>query len=108
MPDGPRGGHTRQQWCRPRRVKRSSSNEAEGDLQAFFEEALTLQRAESTFNMDLSLGREQLARRMWDSGDPLGETSTTAANRELAALLEVLMRNSYRKNLSSEAQSLRT
>lgn len=107
---GPRGGRSRQQWCRPRRSKRAAAwrEGAEAELQAFFEEALTLQPALSTFEMHSPSGREELAQHMWKCCDLLGDTSMTASNRELAAILNVLMHNSYRRDVSSEYQTLRT
>lgn len=101
---GPRGGQTRSQWHRPRR-KRAAGNDGsaeDAELRAFFEHALSLRRAPLTFNLDLPQAREALADNCWQAGDPLGEGSMAAANSELAAVLEVLMRNSYRGSCSVE------
>lgn len=73
----------------------------------FFEHALTLQPGPTTFDMDLAEGREQLASSLWRTVDFLGESSMAAANSALTAVLETLLRNTYRGG-DSESSHLRT
>lgn len=94
MSTGPRGGRTRQKWTRRR--KRGAAQPAdEEELRQFFEEALTLQSAGAVFDLDEKSARARLADALWLGSEVLGSDSMSAANSELAAVLEVLVRNSY-------------
>lgn len=102
---GPRGGRVRHQWSRRRkRAPASAADDAE-EVRLFFEEALVLQPSATTFHMDSHTAREQLADSLWRTASLLGEESMTAANTQLAAILEVLVRNTYRSaNIEESAR----
>ena len=72
------------------------------ELQELFREALTLKPAESTFNMDSPAAREGLAAALWSSNSIIGNSNST--NTELASVLEVLLRNTYRGGEAQENQ----
>lgn len=96
---GPRGGRVRHQWSRRRkRAPTAAADEADDaeEVRQFFEEALVLQPSPTTFSMDSSVAREQLADCLWQTASLVGEGSMTASNSRLAAILEVLVRNTYR------------
>lgn len=103
MSTGPRGGRTRHVWTRRKRPAVAAVVEIaeDAEIRQFFTEALTLNAAPSTFDMDLPCAREELARSVWRHDDLLGEMSMTKANPELAAIIEVLIRNTYRGGVES-------
>lgn len=55
-----------------------------------------LQPSPTTFDMNSHVEREKLADCLWQTASFLGEGSMTASNTQLAAMLEVLLRNTYR------------
>lgn len=96
---GPRRGSKRNQWDKRKRSKvRDDDDDDELEVSQFFQNALTLQPGLSTCNLDSRHEREKLADLMWQCSDVLGDGSTTVANRKLAAVLEVILRNTYRSN----------
>lgn len=101
MSTGPRGGRTRQQWTRRNKRSRGSTC-SEEEVRLFFEQALTLQASPTVFDLDSAAARAMLADAMWQSTDLLlGDDSLSAANGSLAAVLEVVLRNSYRASNDS-------
>lgn len=103
---GPRGGRTRTSWTRRKRSKVLDDDEEES-VRLFFESALVLRPALTTFDLDLPSARAQLADNLWQPSDVLGEGSLTAANAELASVLAVLLRNTYR-SANAEMYARRT
>lgn len=96
MSTGPRGGHQRQAWTRRKRSSGAARAYEEADVRRFFEDALTLNAGSSAFDMDLQTERDALADMLWRRAEILGPSSMSATNRELAAVLEVLVHNTYR------------
>lgn len=106
MPAGPRGGRTRQTWTSQKKRKpRGLADEAE--LRVFFEDALELQPALCVFDLDRPGARQELADALWAEAPLLGSESMTDANRQLSAVLEVLIHNSYKPS-DREAYAHRT
>lgn len=69
---GPRGGRTRTSWTRRKRSAAVQMAEDE-EVRLFFEDALTLRPALTTFDMDEPHARERLAESLWAvAGDILG------------------------------------
>ena len=81
---------------RRRAADEEVGEDAEGvELREFFQEAMTLNSPNSTFNMDCPQSRAQLAVALWGSTPLLGDNSALTANPNLASVLEILIRNSY-------------
>jgi len=85
-----------------RKGKRRQDRDDGIELQELFREALTLKPAESTFDMDSPAARERLAAAMWSSNSIVGNSNS--ANTELASVLEVLLRNTYKGGEAHENQ----
>ena len=77
-----------------RRSAQLPSTPEDVELREFFADVLTLEASPSTFDMDL--GKASLAAECWAGKPLLGPESLTEANGALAAVLEVITRNSYR------------
>lgn len=110
MSSGPRRGSTRNRWeKRKKRSQPSQPSDDDGDhvLSHFFNQALHLQPANSTCDLDSEGERARLADMMWKSQAVLGDDSMAAANRQLAAMLEVILRNKYRST-DVERSAMRT
>lgn len=65
------------------------------EMVEFFRGALVLQPSQYTFNLDNPEERLRLADAMWRPSGIFGEFSAFEANTELAAFLQVLLRNTY-------------
>ena len=94
---------TRTTWFGKKGKRRQPNDDGpEVELQELFREALTLKPAESTFNMDSPAAREGLAAALWSRNPMLGNSNS--ANTELASVLEVLLRNTYKGGEAHERQ----
>ena len=102
---------SRSRWRPTKRQKDHDDDDPDSgvEMTEFFRQALTLQPAEaSTFNMDSKSDKARLAAALWSKQPLLGDTSLSAANGELAAVLQVLMRNQYRGGDDPDAYAKRS
>jgi hypothetical protein len=95
--DSARARGVRQHWQahKRRRAANEPSSDADTELREFFADALTLKPGPCTFDMDD--GKQALGALMWKVEHPLlGDDSLASANSALSAVIEVIVRNSYR------------
>ena len=92
-----------------RRFEGGSSWEDGIEMKEMFSQALTLQDAPCTFDMDEVVDRAELAAALWSSDALLDEGSLTASNGALAGVLEVLLRKcGAQPGEEADAAELRT
>ena len=88
---------TRRGWTKRKGARREEGETQAGvELTTFYEEALELEAAEAAFNLDSIPQKVRLARLCWTTTPLVPDGSFTAANPNLAMILECMVDNTYR------------